>query len=211
MSIDPKRLVESGYDIVAEEYAAWADRIVSSARERWTAFLLDALPEGAAVLDLGCGHGLPSTRVLAERFAVTGVDISSRQIELARRNVPGGTFMKAEMTALDFAQNSFDAVTAFYSIIHVPRDEQPMLFQSIAGWLKPGGYLVAVMGSADSPGAVDENWLGAPMYWSHYPAETNVAMAMSAGFEIVSSESETIFEDGEPVTFQWLVARSLDS
>ena len=40
------------------------------------------------VLDLGCGAGVPIARRLAERYKVTGVDISERQIMLVRRNVP---------------------------------------------------------------------------------------------------------------------------
>lgn len=43
-----------------------------------------ALPEGARVLELGCGSGNITTRRLAERFIVTGMDISARQIELAQ-------------------------------------------------------------------------------------------------------------------------------
>ena len=66
---------------------------------------------------------------------------------------------------------------------------------------------VAVMGAADSPGDVEPDWLGAPMYWSHFDSTTNVAMIGTAGFEIVSSQEETISEDGVPVTFLWVVGR----
>jgi len=54
------------------------------------------------VLDLGFGTGALATQRLAERFAVTAVDISARSIELAKRNVPGTTFVHAGMTVLDF-------------------------------------------------------------------------------------------------------------
>lgn len=204
---DPKQLVEAGYDAVADAYAAWAGRIEDTERRRWTDFLGENLPEDAPVLDLGCGHGLPSTRALAERFAVTGVDVSAKQLELARRNVPNATFIQTEMSRLDFPAESFDAVTAFYSIIHLPRDEQPGLLRSISVWLRPGGYIVAVMGAASSPGYVDPDWLGASMYWSHFDSDTNVAMVEKAGLEIVSAQDHTISEEGVPVTFLWIVAR----
>ena len=42
-------------------------------------------------------------------FAVTGVDCSPRSIALAQRNVPGGTFVQADMSSLDFPAASFDA------------------------------------------------------------------------------------------------------
>lgn len=207
MNTDPKKLVQAGYDVVAGEYAGWAGRIEDPVRRHWVDFLLENLPQSASLLDLGCGNGLPSTRELAGRFTVTGVDISARQLELARRNVPNATFLQAEMSQLDFLPQSFEAVTAFFSIIHLPRNEQPGLFRAIQGWLRPGGYLVVVMGAADSPEDVDPDWLGAPMYWSHFDSATNIAMIGDAGFEIVSAQEETISEDGLPVTFLWAVAR----
>lgn len=207
MNSDPKKLVQAGYDAVAGEYVAWAGGIADPTRRQWTDFLLGSLLPGAAVLDLGCGHGLPSTRELSESFDVTGVDVSARQLDHARKNAPRATFIQAEMSQLDFPRERFDAVTAFYSIIHLPREEQPALFRSIERWLRPGGYLVTVMGAADSPGDVDPDWLGTPMYWSHFDSLANIEMIETSGFEIISAQEETISEDGVPVTFLWVVGR----
>jgi protein-L-isoaspartate O-methyltransferase len=146
-ALDPKQVVEEGYDRIAEQHLEWAQGTREEERARYTAVLLDALPAGAEVLDLGCGAGLPTTRALAQRFRVTGVDISARQIELARQHVPQARFIQADITQLDLPPASFDGVAAFYSIIHVPREEQPQLLQDIATWLRPGGLLVAVMGT----------------------------------------------------------------
>jgi cyclopropane fatty-acyl-phospholipid synthase-like methyltransferase len=82
--IDPKQIVAAGYDRIAEQYCAWASQARGEERAKYTSVLLEKLPEGAAVLELGCGAGLPTTRQLAECFAVTGVDISARQVALAR-------------------------------------------------------------------------------------------------------------------------------
>lgn len=100
--MDPKRIVADGYDQIAETFLAWAQRGSSVVRERYLQALRTQLPDGARVLDLGCGAGVPVARRLAERFDVTGVDISRRQIELARENVPNATFIQANMTALAF-------------------------------------------------------------------------------------------------------------
>ena len=207
---NPKRLVAEGYDLIADTHAAWATRTRVAERERYAAVLLESLPDRASVLELGCGIGVPTTAALAARFRVTGVDISARQVELARARVPAAEFVQADMTELEFAEQTFDAVAAFYSIIHVPRREQARLFRSIAGWLRPGGLLVATMGAVgdvDDSGSVDEDWLGAPMYWSTFDAETNRALVSKAGFEIISATEETADEDGDPVTFLWVVAR----
>ncbi|HVK06161.1 MAG TPA: methyltransferase domain-containing protein, partial [Armatimonadaceae bacterium] len=85
---DARRLVERGYDAMAEQYLASKDQedphFLAALKS-----LSVGLPQGAPVLDLGCGAGLPATRFLARRgFAVTGVDVSARQLELARLHVP---------------------------------------------------------------------------------------------------------------------------
>src|SRR5262249_21439621 len=118
--VDPRRVVAEGYDRMAERYAQWAyHEIVDEVRPRYTTPLLDALPAGARVLELGCGGGGPTTQALVARFRVTGVDISARQIQLARRHVPGATFIHQDMTRLDFPPASFDGVAAFYSFTHL--------------------------------------------------------------------------------------------
>ncbi|HVD44568.1 MAG TPA: class I SAM-dependent methyltransferase, partial [Rubrobacter sp.] len=94
MSEAHRRTVESGYDRMAEHYLATKDPedplALAALKD-----LASLLPSEAAVLDLGCGAGVPVTRWLADRgFVVTGVDVSARQLELARTNVPEGTYFK---------------------------------------------------------------------------------------------------------------------
>jgi SAM-dependent methyltransferase len=206
---DAKRIVEEGYDRIAETYRDWAARSPSEVRTRYTDLLLGALPPGAAVLELGCGTGEPMTRRLAARFHVTGVDLSARHIALAQAAIPQATFIQADMAAVDFPPASFDAVAAFYSIIHLPREEHADLLWRIAVWLRPGGLLVATMGAGDTPAGVEADWLGAPMYWSHFDSATNRRLVTAAGLDLVEAHEETEDEDGTPVTFLWVVARKL--
>jgi cyclopropane fatty-acyl-phospholipid synthase-like methyltransferase len=84
---DPTDLVAAGYDRVSEAYteqALWG----SEARRRYTQIVLDRMPEGSDVLDLGCGAGVPTTALLAERFSVTGLELSGVQIAHVREAVP---------------------------------------------------------------------------------------------------------------------------
>ena len=206
-SLDPKQVVAQGYDIVGEWYADQASDPVEEDRARYTALLVSKLPAGAELLDLGCGAGVPTTRHLAEHFDVTGVDISAEQVARSQRNVPAAKFVQSDMTKLDFGAGTFDAVTAFYSVIHVPRDEHPSLFQDIARWLKPEGLFVAGLGAGSQHAGLDEDWHGAPMFWSSHDSETNKRLVEEAGLDLISAEEVTGEEDGEPVTFLWLVAR----
>ncbi|MCA1723139.1 MAG: class I SAM-dependent methyltransferase, partial [Thermomicrobia bacterium] len=71
---DPKVIVACGYDVIAERYLAWAMGVRVAERSGYLRIVCDALSESAAVLELGCGAGIPITQRLAERFTVTGVD-----------------------------------------------------------------------------------------------------------------------------------------
>lgn len=198
-----KDKVEAGYDAIAEHYLAWSAQIADDPRARYLDELDRRLDDNAAVLELGCGAGVPSTRELAERHDVLGVDLSQQQLDLARANVPGARFEKADMTALDFPDGQFDAVAAFYSILHVPRAEQPALIANIARWLKPGGLFLASLGVGTPD--VTENWLGVEMFFgSNTPARNRELLAEH--LEIVIDDLVTMHEP-DPATFHWVLAR----
>jgi SAM-dependent methyltransferase len=205
--MDRKRLVERGYDRMAEHYLA-SKVPLSPAIEATLAALTAGLGDGAAILDLGCGAGVPVTQWLAARFAVTGVDLSARQLALARENVPGATFLKADMGAVNFPAGAIDAVVALYAIIHLPREEVPTLLARIARWLRPGGRFLATW-PLDAWEGEEADWQGwgAPMWWSHHGADDNLALLRDAGFAISSAARLT--EGGE--TWLWVLARRPES
>jgi SAM-dependent methyltransferase len=202
------QIVSDGYDRIAERYADWAAcTVVDKARPRYVSLIFDRLPDGAAVLELGCGGGGPTTRQLAERFCLTGVDISARQIELARQHVPQATFLHADMIELELPLASFDAVVALYTLTHLPQGKLPSVLERIGTWLRPGGLFVATMGTHSDPGTVEPNWLGAPMYFSGYGVEESMGFVERAGLAIESAQVEAILEDCESVEFLWVVAK----
>ncbi|WP_370968428.1 class I SAM-dependent methyltransferase [Amycolatopsis sp. cg9] len=203
---EARRIVESGYDSSAERYLEWSARIQDDPRARFLTELTGRLPGGARVLDLGCGAGVPCTAALAERHDVVGVDLSATQLELARRNVPGARFEQGDMAAVSFPDGSFDAVTAFYSVLHVPREEQGALFARIAGWLRPGGWFLAALGCSEANG-VEADWLGTPMFFSSHAPAVNRRLLEAAGFTLELDEPVTIQEPEGPARFHWVLAR----
>jgi ubiquinone/menaquinone biosynthesis C-methylase UbiE len=205
--MDPKQIVADGYDQIAEQYAEFVTRYRTEERAAYTSVLLERLPRGAGLLELGCGAGIPTTRQLTERFKVTGVDISAGQIEFARQNVPKAKFIHADMSILDLPPASFDGIAAFYSIIHVPCGEQLDLLRNMASWLRPGGLVVATMGARAIKTDFEQDWLGVSMYWSSFDSEKNKRMIEEVGLHIETAQLETAKEFDEPVTFLWVVAR----
>ena len=202
-NFDPKRLVAESYDRIAERYVEWRAEQHREGAAPWVSILRERLAPLSKVLDLGCGAGVPLTRMLAETFDVTGVDISTRQIDLARRNVPTGRFINADIVAVDFPLAIFEAAVGSYSFIHVPRAEHGALFRKIARWLKPGGLLLANFGIGNCEIDYEEDWLGVPMFWSSFDADGERAALTSAGFELLIDRIETEIEEGRP--HRWLV------
>ena len=151
----------------------------------WLAPVLREVPEGASVLDLGCGCGVPASRILVTRFRVTGVDISDVQIERARQLVPNAHFLRADMTTVRFPTESFQGVISLYAIIHVPIRQQRPLFRRIYRWLAPGGVFLTILGSRRWRG-VEKGWLGSesPMFWDHTDADTYERWLVETGFMI---------------------------
>ncbi len=181
---EPKQVVERGYDQIAEEYLA-SKEALDQQIEALLCGLTAGLGPGGRVLDLGCGAGVPVTQWLAERFRVTGVDLSAAQLALAREHLPGAALIRGDMGTIAFAPGSFDAVMSCYAIIHLPREEHPALLASIARWLRPGGRFLATWAMGEWEGHEDD-WLGwgAPMWWSHYDEATNLRLLREAGFAI---------------------------
>ena len=201
------QIVADGYDAIGETFAAWRDRIVGDPRDEWRDELLSRLPDGARVLELGCGAGVPDTALLAARFRLTAVDVSPEQIRRASAAVPDATFVCADFTELELEPGSFEAVAAFYSFNHVPRDLLAPLFARVAGWLVRDGLFLTALGTTDLEDWTGE-WLGAPTYFSSFEPETNTRLLEDAGFELLRNELVTFTEPDGDVTFQWILGRT---
>ena len=201
--MDKKALVARGYDRMAARYTASKRPLPPDLAALLAALTADLAP-GAAVLDLGCGAGVPVTAWLAARHAVTGVDLSAGQLALARAHLPGATCIRADMGQLAFAPPSFAAVVSLYAIIPLPREEHPALLARIDRWLRPGGRFLATWPLGAWEGEErDWNGWGAPMWWSHYGAEDYPGLLRAAGFAIETAARRA---EGDE-TWLWVLAR----
>jgi cyclopropane fatty-acyl-phospholipid synthase-like methyltransferase len=177
--------VAAGYDRVAREYAR-LEGDQKWPRMRWLQEVAARLDDSSRVLDLGCGNGVPATEELARRHDVLGVDISERQVEWARENVPEATFRVADATELDFEPATFDAIVSLYMLGHVPRSEHTALLQRLHTWIRPGGYLLLSV-EEDDPDNL-RTWLETPMFFSSYDADTVLTVIQAAGFDVLEKE-----------------------
>lgn len=200
-----RTIVETGYDLVADRYADLEGDGREWPRMRWLMELLARVEEGGAVLDVGCGNGVPATLAISERFDATGIDVSAEQIERAKRNVPAARFLHGDLMELDLGQE-FDAITAFYVVEHVPREQHASVFERFHRWLRPTGWLLFTIEPKAEPGIVGD-WLGAPMFFSQYDAATTLELLDKAGFDIVRKAVEAQLEGDHDVPYLWVLAR----
>lgn len=182
---DAKSFVARGYDRIATDYHAARQISVPDYLNQ----LSDRLPDGAVVLDIGCGGGQPIAKALSERFSVTGVDISQEQIRLAAKAVPSGLFIHGDIAAMDFPCGSFDAAVMLYTLFHLPRDEHPLVLQRIRDWLKTDGLFLLSLAHDSSEGYCEDDFFGTSMYWSHFSKEESIEILTEAGFELLWESS----------------------
>lgn len=213
MNNSPKETVEQAYDHIAEWYLCWVER-QRSPRETYTNKVLENAPASPRVLELGCGPGVPITRMLLDRGAhVVANDISTKQLSLAKDRCPRAELVPGDMAALSFEPASFDGVISFFTMFHLPRPEQKHMLSNIHAWLKPGGLFVFNLATVDQE-EIHGEMMGHGMFWSSYCVEENKAMVTDAGFEAVEVE---VLEAGDGqleesdadygVKFMWIAAR----
>lgn len=140
--------IETGYDKVAEDYATtFFDEFT---RKPFDRDLLERFLEEhgkGRTLDVGCGPG-HLARFLADRGAqAQGLDLSAEMVRVAERLNPDLTFTVGDMSALPFEDAYFTGLAAFYSLIHIPRDQVDQVIKEFWRVLMPGGgVLIAVHG-----------------------------------------------------------------
>ena len=131
----------NGYEGIAAEFLAGRGRASSTAvgaREvrNWAR----TLPSGATVLDLGCGPGLPITKVLVEEgLNVYGIDGSPSLVNAFRHNFPEIPIACESVQDSLFFNRLFDGVIAWGLIFLLLPEDQRRLIQRVANILVPGG------------------------------------------------------------------------
>lgn len=170
------------FDSIGERYdEAFVDRGEQLRAGRW---VLQRLPRGARVLDLGCGSGIPTARQFADAgVEIVGVDESERMLELARGYVPESEFVRADMRDLGDDLGEFDAAVVFFSLLMLSRAEISSVLREVHDRLR-GPRLVAlsmVHGDFDS---LEISFLGTPLHTSAYPMDELCEVVSSAGFRI---------------------------
>ncbi|WP_207590245.1 methyltransferase domain-containing protein [Halomontanus rarus] len=203
--MDERQAVQTAYDEIADHFAdATTDESTSEraqSRPVPVERFCEALETDDDVLAAGCGGG--DAALEAAGKTGVGLDFSREQLARARTNVPAA-LVQGDMTALPFAADSFDAVAALYSLIHVPVDEHRTVLAEFARVLRPGGTLLVTEGGVEWTGS-NPDWLdsGTEMRWSMAGPDATHEDLEACGFDVrgVWNVPDPTTEDGEKPFF----------
>lgn len=129
--------LSNGYDAAAENFIAARSLTTGVTAVRSWARRLAA---GARVLEIGCGDGIPLSRVLIqEGLDVYAADASPKMVSAFRRNFPDTMIVQQAAEELKNFENSFDAALAWGLLFLVKPDAQKVVIANVAAALHEGG------------------------------------------------------------------------
>ncbi len=187
-------IVRDSYDRVADSYA----HLVTTAclgdirAQPWLRAAVDAFADTVVdlgpVLDVGCGPGTVTAYLAQRGLDVSGVDLSPRMVENARRLHPECSFRVASATDLDLTDSSLGGVLGWWSLFNLPRDFLPPVLSSFARALVPGGQLIIATHVGDDDLSRTEAYGGIPVSWTthQWQPEQLAALVEQAGLRPVA-------------------------
>ncbi|WP_406100090.1 class I SAM-dependent DNA methyltransferase [Streptomyces sp. NBC_01013] len=199
------------YDTVAEDYA---ERVkLPFAQDVLGRAMLGAFAEevrtdgGLPVADLGCGPGHVAAHLAGLGLSVSGVDLSSRMVDIARRGHPGLRFEVGSMDALGYPDGGLGGIVAWWSILHTPPDLLPRLFAEFRRVLTPGGRLLLGFHAGDGEAYTGQKRDNGVAYSIHLldPARVG-AQLEQAGFTVTAQ----LIGEGEKWPQACVLARGAD-
>ncbi len=162
---------------------------------------------GGPVADVGCGPGYVTAHLHDAGVDAFGIDLSPEMIALARRDHPDLRFEVGTMTQLDLADDCLTGIVAFWSVIHVPDDAVPGVFEEFRRVLRPQGLVMVGFHVGDETRHSSLGYTGLPVKVdSHRRRPSTITHWLrDAGFTI---EAELVMEPDEAVPGAIVFARN---
>lgn len=205
-----RELAAAGWGALAERYAeTLGNELAHKAFDR--AFLdrfAALVPDGAMVGDVGCGPGHVA-RALAERgLRVHGIDIAPEMIERARSDAPELRFDVGDLLALPVDDGAWGGALAFYSLIHVVREDLETALRELARVVAPGGALAVAVHAGHGTIEADEV-MGAQVHIvaTLFELDELAGAITAAGFELLERTRRAPYPEEHPTERIYVLAR----
>lgn len=133
----------NGYEGIAEIYINGRGRAVNGVGSSTARAWAKTLSKGSVVLDIGCGTGIPVTKILLDEGLVAyALDASPKMIEDFRQNFPNTPVACESVEKSRFFDRSFDGIISVGLMFLLSEETQRMVIPKIAAALNPGGRLL---------------------------------------------------------------------
>lgn len=163
-------VVRTSYDRVADNYVEM--KLGDIRAYPWLRTAIDGFAAAVhglgPVLDVGCGPGTVTTYLAERGLDVSGVDLSARMVDHARRLYPDLQFAVASATDLNLADSSLGGILGWWSLFNLPRHVLPQVLKSFARALVPGGHFIIGTHMGDGDLQRTEAYGGVPVTWTTY-------------------------------------------
>jgi SAM-dependent methyltransferase len=192
--------LQGSYDRVVDEYVVqYFNELAKKPIDRE---LLDRFAETARsrgpVCDLGCGPGQIGRYLHDRGVEAFGVDLSPKMVKMARRLNPDMEFQTGNMLSLDIADGSLGGIVAFYSIIHIQRQDVTRALGEMKRVLMPGGKLLISFHVGEDTMHLDEMWgETVSMDFTFFTPDEMGGYFEAVGFEIEETIERPPYKDVE--------------
>ncbi len=203
------------YELIADQYAKtfageFEARPFDRAVLRGFAELV-AQSGGSAVLDVGCGPGEATAELADCGLRAEGIDGSAAMVAIAGQQRPDIRFRLADMFDLPHPAGSFDAVCAWYSIIHTPAQVLPELFTGFRRVLRGPGWLLLGFQTEGEPAVYDHAFgREVALTFLRHDVATVCAALEQSGFTVYATTKRARQARLDEPTAQAMVIAQLD-
>ncbi len=175
------------------------DKMASHYKDRRSALImydlidrLIALMMGDELLEIGSGPGRDA-RVFADKgLHVTGMDLSSSLVEIARKDVPEASFLVGDVLDMPFSDATYHGIWTCATLHHLKKEDLPLALNEMFRVLKPGApAFISVKGGEGEYFKLDLEFEGNERFFAYYKQDEFEKFLKDAGFELVDIWTES--------------------
>lgn len=188
------------YNRVASQYDE-RNGTMNPVLEAFATSFMTELPAHPSILDAGCGTGRDMAWFEQNGCTVTGIDLSSEMLALARTRTTG-VLLEMDLLELNFESDSFEGIWTNASLLHIPKARTADILSQFRNLLKTNGILALGLQKGDFEGWESGVYADTERYFSRFTEIEIETLLTASGFVVKSLETR----EGGPRTWIHILA-----